>query len=233
MKPERIILLRHGESEGNVDKNVYSQKPDYSINLTENGKEQAKRVGKELLDTCGSFDQFAVYYSPFFRAIQTLNMIGTARDEIYNPPFNKKWIMEDSRIREQEWHGKIPTSGYDETAELEREAYGHFYYRFAGGESAADTYDRVSDFMETLHRDFRKEDYPKNCLIITHGMTLRVFVMRWFHITVKEFESWANPENCKPVILEKQSNDKYKLITPFKTHEPRHNYKCSLDINTE
>ncbi len=29
MKPKRIILIRHGESEGNTDRNIYSQKPDY------------------------------------------------------------------------------------------------------------------------------------------------------------------------------------------------------------
>lgn len=45
MRPKRIILIRHGESEGNVDKNIYEQKPDYALELTHRGIHQAKEVG--------------------------------------------------------------------------------------------------------------------------------------------------------------------------------------------
>ena len=44
MKPKRIILIRHGESEGNLDKGVYAQKPDYSLLLTELGHRQAQEA---------------------------------------------------------------------------------------------------------------------------------------------------------------------------------------------
>ena len=53
-----------------------------------------------------------------------------------------------------------------------------FYYRIPDGESGADVYDRVSTFLETLYRDFAKPDYPENTIIVTHGMTLRLFFMR-------------------------------------------------------
>ena len=76
---------------------------------------------------------------------------------------------------------------------VNRDAYGTFYYRISEGESGADVYDRVSDFFGTLHRDFEKPDFPANALIVTHGMTLRLFLMRWFHWTVEEFEQLANP----------------------------------------
>ena len=74
-------------------------------------------------------------------------------------------------------------------------------------------YDRVSIFLETLHRDFRKSDYPENVLIVTHGVTLRLFLMRWFHWSVEEFELLRNPLNCQIVIMQKDSNDKYNLIS--------------------
>ena len=41
MKPENIFIVRHGESEGNVDKTIYERKPDYAITLTSTGKNQA------------------------------------------------------------------------------------------------------------------------------------------------------------------------------------------------
>ena len=37
MKPQRIILIRHGESEGNINKEIYTQKPDYALYLTNKG----------------------------------------------------------------------------------------------------------------------------------------------------------------------------------------------------
>ena len=43
--------------------------------------------------------------------------------------------------------------------------------------------------MDTLHRDFQKTDFPQNVLIVTHGLTMRLFLMRWFHWTVSEFEA--------------------------------------------
>jgi len=46
-----------------------------------------------------------------------------------------------------------------------RDAYGTFYYRIPDGESAADVFDRVSDFFGTLNRDFRKENFPQNAVI--------------------------------------------------------------------
>ena len=49
------------------------------------------------------------------------------------------------------------------------------YFRIPDGESAADVYDRVSDFFNTLYRDFEKKDYPDNAIMITHGMGIRLF----------------------------------------------------------
>ena len=41
MKPNRIILARHGESEGNADTVIYKIKPDYALELSEKGLVQA------------------------------------------------------------------------------------------------------------------------------------------------------------------------------------------------
>jgi hypothetical protein len=36
--PFRIIIVRHGESEGNVDESAYARLPDWQINLTDKGR---------------------------------------------------------------------------------------------------------------------------------------------------------------------------------------------------
>lgn len=42
-------------------------------------------------------------------------------------------------------------------------------------------------------------------ILCTHGLTLRLFLMRWFHWTVAEYERIANPSNSQPIILERRS----------------------------
>ena len=48
MRPNRIILIRHGESEGNADPSVYKSKPDYALELSAKGMQQAQKAGTEL-----------------------------------------------------------------------------------------------------------------------------------------------------------------------------------------
>lgn len=38
-------------------------------------------------------------------------------------------------------------------------------------------------------------------VIVTHGMTIRCFVMRFLHLTVEQFESMHNPDNCDIVTI--------------------------------
>lgn len=61
----------------------------------------------------------------------------------------------------------------------ERADYGHFFYRIPDGESAADAYDRVSGFNESLWRSFGDDNFPSVCVLVTHGLMSRVFLMKW------------------------------------------------------
>jgi broad specificity phosphatase PhoE len=79
-------------------------------------------------------------------------------------------------------------------------AYGHFYYRYRGGESAADCFDRVSGFLDTFVWSI-KSRRSKQALLVTHGLALRVFVMRFLHLTVEQFDKIANPHNADIVTL--------------------------------
>jgi broad specificity phosphatase PhoE len=208
MKPNRIILIRHGESEGNLDKDKYLTIPDYALNLTPTGLEQAQRAGHKIKQIIGE-ESLYVYLSPYVRARQTFQQLKPAIDQ------NIVRIIEDPRIREMDWgHFRHP----DENDEISkrRDEFSTFYYRIPDGESGADVYDRVSTFLETMFRDFNKPNYPQNTLIVTHGLTLRLFLMRWFHWTVEEFETLRNPQNGEVVVMEKNAADRYELISDLK-----------------
>ncbi len=230
MKPERIFIVRHGQSDGNVNKEIYRTIPDYALQLTNLGKLQAIDVGKKLYSIIGdSSVQF--YVSPFWRTRQTYAGIRQSFQSTV-----KYQYYEDPRLREQEWGNRVDENGmkmFDAKIEEYRDSYGHFYYRFRdGGESCADVYDRVSDFMNTMHRDFTKKDFPRNAIVVTHGMTMRLFIMRWFHSSVEEFESWGNPVNCGYYLLERGDDEKYKLITPLRTHKLRHEFQFKPEDGT-
>lgn len=207
MKPKRIILVRHGESTGNVDPMQYNSVPDYKLPLTYDGRKQALTAGKEIKEMIGD-ESLHVYLSPWTRTREThAGIVQSVGQNITD-------IFEDPRIREQDWgHLRHP----DDALKMRdvRNEYGPFFYRMEDGESCADVYDRVSTFFETMHRDFRKDDFADNCLIVTHGMTLRVILMRWFHWTYEEFEDIRNPKNCQIVTMEQNQQGRYDLISPL------------------
>ncbi len=213
MRPKRIILIRHGESEGNIDKGQYLTVPDYALNLTPKGIEQARQAGKTLKEMIGEEGVY-VYLSPYFRTRQTFQYLNESVST------NIVKCFEDPRIREQDW-GHLRHPDDNEGIIQARDSFSTFYYRIPDGESGADVYDRVTTFMDTLFRDFNKADYPPNVLLVTHGMTLRLFLMRWFHWTVEEFENLRNPHNCQIVVMQKRSDDKYELVTELKRRSSR------------
>lgn len=208
MKPHRIILIRHGECHANTDESQFATVPDYTIELTHDGILQARKAGENLKQIVGEESMY-FYISPFWRTRSTFENIVRAF------PRNQFQYNEEPRLREQEW-GYLRT--YQELQELKRERkeYGTFYYRFPGGEAGTDVYDRINDLLGSLHRDFLQEDYPQNCILITHSLAIRLFIMRWFHLTVEEFEQMSSLKNGSMVILEKNKHtEKYELITPL------------------
>lgn len=205
MKPKRIILIRHGESQANVDKYLFGSVPDYTIELTDFGREQAKEAGKRLKELVQD-ESLYFYVSPFWRARSTFEGVASAF------PRNQFEYSEEPRLREQEWGYLRCNEDFDKICR-ERREYGTFYYRIPGGEAGSDVYDRMNDLLGSLYRDFSDKDYPLNCVLVTHGLTIRLFIMRFFHLTVEEFELMIAPKNCSLVVLELQDDGHYRLTT--------------------
>ena len=100
----------------------------------------------------------------------------------------------------------------------ERANYGHFFYRIPNGESAADAYDRVSGFNESLWRSFGEDDFASVCVLVTHGLMARVFLMKWYHFSVEYFEDLRNVNHCEFVVMKRsQENGKYVLQNQLRT----------------
>ena len=129
-RPKRIILVRHGESEGNLDETAYTYKPDNKIELTPLGVQQADATGAQIRRLMGDGDskarstrrrrrsapaltraarrapQVYFYVSPYVRTLQTLLVIGkhVERHRIMG-------VREEPRIREQARSGRLHARG--------------------------------------------------------------------------------------------------------------------------
>ncbi|GAA1126866.1 MULTISPECIES: histidine phosphatase family protein [Streptomyces violaceusniger group] len=204
-RPRRIVLLRHGESEGNVDDSVYERVPDHALRLTDTGRRQAEAAGGRLRATFGD-ERVSIYVSPYRRTHQTLKLLDL------DP--SRTRVREEPRLREQDW-GNWQDREDVRKQMAYRDAYGHFFYRFAQGESGADVYDRVDAFLDSLWRSFEDPAHPPNVLLVTHGLTMRLFCMRWLHWNVAEFESLSNPGNGEMRTLLLGSDGRYHLDRPF------------------
>ncbi len=225
MKPKRIILIRHGESQANVDKYLFGSVPDYTIELTNLGREQAREAGKRLKELVQD-ETLYFYVSPFWRARSTFECVAATF------PRSQFVYSEEPRLREQEWGYLRSQEEFDKICR-ERREYGTFYYRIPGGEAGSDVYDRINDLLGSLYRDFSADDFPKNCVLMTHGLTIRLFIMRFFHLTVEEFELMLAPKNCGLVILELQDDGHYRLTTKLEYSKEPLRYSRPIRIGNE
>lgn len=63
-------------------------------------------------------------------------------------------------------------------------------------------------------------------------MSMRVFLMRWFHWTVEEFEALRNPKNCDIIQLQLAESGKYELVTSLKKYErSTHSYQFPINLD--
>ncbi|PBP19114.1 phosphoglycerate mutase [Diplocarpon rosae] len=218
-KPRMIILIRHAQSEGNKNRDIHQTIPDHRVKLTPEGWTQARDAGRRLRSLLRADDTLHFFTSPYRRTRETTEGILStlASDEPSPSPFprNSIKVYEEPRLREQDFGNFQPCSAEMERMWQERADYGHFFYRIPNGESAADAYDRVSGFNESLWRQFGDDDFAS---VLTHGLMSRVFLMKWYHFSVEYFEDLRNVNHCEFLIMrKKEDSGKYILENNLRT----------------
>lgn len=194
LRPRRIILVRHGQSEGNKDSRAYEDIPDNQIQLTDLGLLQGEAAGAQIRTLVGN-GTVRFFYSPYMRTRQTLQCVLKAFEG------QQVEMCAEPRLREQDF-GNFQDAEQMAKVYEERQKFGRFYYRFPNGEAGTDVFDRVNDFWSTLLRSMDTSPV-ENLVLVTHGLLMRIFCMVYFHWTVEEFEEVWNPSNCEVWALEK------------------------------
>jgi hypothetical protein len=79
----------------------------------------------------------------------------------------------------------------------------------------------VTLFIGTLFREWDKEinNNDVNVIIVTHGLTLRLFLMRWYLFTVEDFERSSNPSNCQLIVMNRIVSRAEEKFEYFKCNE--------------
>ena len=87
----------------------------------------------------------------------------------------------------------------------------HKLYKFALAHiSIVPQFDRVSTFLDSLWRSFETQK-SQNYVLVTHGISIRVFLARYFRYSIDQFNLLANPKNCEMVVLKHDNSGRLQL----------------------
>ncbi|MEV0821320.1 histidine phosphatase family protein [Nonomuraea rubra] len=169
MGPERIMAVRHGESEANLAHRQAGETPlvyergDDEVTVTELGRAQAAALGRLLAALPAREAPELVWCSPYLRALDTWKIAQEAWGVEPLP------VTVDDRLRDQEAgafaHLNLAAIRERHPGELaRREAEGAYAFRPPGGESLADVVVRLRGFL----RDLDGRAAGRRVLIVAH-----------------------------------------------------------------
>jgi 2,3-bisphosphoglycerate-dependent phosphoglycerate mutase len=228
-KTIRIFLVRHGESEANLDNTVNARLPDHKIALSEQGHAQAAAVGEFLAKTLDGASRTRILCSPYLRARETSAAIEQAL-AARSVKFDKREAIE---LRELQF-GLFDGIADEDLPKLFPREYEHYdkHKRFEGeffapmplGESRCNVADRVKGVFGTILRDASSDrsNPVTDFIIVSHGVTIRCFRMQWMHYSWEWYEREKNPHNCSAQLIEGRAGAGYNDQLAFKGFASRH-----------
>jgi NAD+ kinase len=194
--PLDLVLVRHGESEGNVasrfaeagDNSVFSEefcnRHNSRLRLTDRGRQQASAAGDWIKRNIGDhFDRYLV--SGYLRAMETAALLELPAALWYQDFYLRERDMGlFDMLPEDEKRTKYPQ-------EFRQYEYDPFYWMPPNGESVAQLCLRVDRVLQTLHR----ECADKRVVIVCHGMVMWAFIIRIERLTPKLFLERSRTSN--------------------------------------
>ncbi|MDV3459301.1 histidine phosphatase family protein [Sphingomonas sp. HF-S4] len=192
--PSRLWLVRHGQSAGNVARDLAHASGehriaidirDVDVPLSELGYAQAEALGRWFAEGKGNGRPEVILTSPYVRARETARRF---RDAGGADPDES--ICADERLREKEFGvlDGLTTAGIQavmpEQAEFRR-LLGKFYHRPPGGESWCDVIFRLRSLMDTVSLHYAGRDV----MIVAHQVV--VLCLRYVIENLSEAEILA------------------------------------------
>ena len=225
------MLVRHAQSVANVDMKYYTTHSDYSIPLSDHGIRQAAESGRQIaayycrkhelpLGTKAPKDwQCRIWTSPYVRTRQTSKLLMENSDGWITDIQENVLLVEQNfgLFEGVDWYsGELDDKYPDELHHYQKAAAfgGRFWAKIPLGESRFDVCMRVSQCFGTIHRDVSRCNI-RNFVIVSHGTSLRAFMMMWLRLLPEWFEEEPNPNNASIRIIDDYQDEGY--IWPLKT----------------
>jgi 2,3-bisphosphoglycerate-dependent phosphoglycerate mutase len=179
--PERLYLVRHGQSEGNVARDAADDTGaheigidirDVDVPLSQLGRKQAAAAGRWFAALPRHERPELILSSSYVRARQTADLICREGALAGGPAHT----MVDERLREREFgiFDRLTTAGirhrFPEEA-AHRRRLGKFYHRPPGGESWADVILRLRSMLNTINLHY----CDRRVLIVCHQVVVLCF----------------------------------------------------------
>ncbi len=210
MNQRQIFVMRHGESQEDIDASLYYRMTDAQIGLTQKGREQVEQAAATLRRLITTRD-IRIFCSPSERVLETCKILeGTLAD------FHPK-IFSDPRIIKQDW-GRV-TAANRKQIEAERYRVGVLDYHFPGGESGAELIARVGKFVDSLRSEIADPSQESTYLVVTHGLEMRIILMLLLGWTKQWFEQIAHPSNCFIAHMRTRSGIDPELLTTMPLYD--------------
>jgi broad specificity phosphatase PhoE len=202
--PQEIWIVRHGQSAGNVARDLAEAASGHHIDIAERDVDvPLSELGERQSDALGAWfaslpqDQrpTVVLHSPYVRATETANLVMRHLDRD-----GLLCVRADERLREKEFGvlDRLTTHGiahhFPDLYEQRRHV-GKFYFRPPGGESWCDVILRLRSVIDTLERDFSSE----RVLIVAHQVTVNCFRYLFEHLSeaqILEADRSGDVPNC-------------------------------------
>jgi probable phosphoglycerate mutase len=179
--PDRLWLVRHGQSAGNVARDqamsagaerIALSVRDVDVPLSPLGERQSRALGRWLARLTDEAKPDVVLSSPYIRARRTAELIGESR----GIAADAGPLIVDERLREKEFGilDGLTTRGIatQHPAQIEfRRLLGKFYHRAPGGESWTDVILRLRSTLDTLALHYA----GRRVLIVTHQVVVLCF----------------------------------------------------------
>jgi broad specificity phosphatase PhoE len=178
--PQRIWLVRHGQSAGNVARDAAEAQAlqqielatrDVDVPLSELGVRQAHALSDWFAALPPQERPNVVLYSPYLRAVATARAVlaRLGQDALLA-------ALADERLREKEFgitDRLTPLGIREKFPELaaQRLSVGKFYFRPPGGESWCDVILRLRSVLDTITREYRGD----RVLIVAHQVIVNCF----------------------------------------------------------
>ena len=218
----KLLLLRHAESEANINQKLNLIIPDHNIALSSRGEEQAKEAGKFLASylyqnhqdlKCGR--KLRVWSSPYLRTRQTSKLVFDEL-QLLNGMFELSY-REDVMLVEQQYgfFDGLSISECEENFPIEYAHYqksaanqGKFWAQFPGGESKLDVTQRIRCLKGSWIRDYEKYGID-TLVVISHGITIRCAIADFLHLSYEWCDQEPNPTNASIRLICGKEDKKY------------------------